>query len=210
MICSCPAAIGNLSSISCVENLSTAAKLIFQRVRSASGTANSFTISSNNPNLAATWDTVQTASDDTHATVLPTYLHNVEWSGGEARQYGGGDETYGGNPITLGEEPFQMSAELLQVPQKLITELKPYRCEPNMGVFVITENGTIVGLTDDLDSPTIFKPIPIFGLHISSKMWGKRSTPDKNMISFQVNEDYSDFLYEVTPSDFDALIDLDE
>ena len=210
MICACPipTAIADLTALTCIENIGTVGKLMFQRFRDTSGTLNSITIATNNPNLEATWTTLKAAADDTHVSVLPTYLHNVEWAGGESRQYGGGDETYAGAPVVLGEEFMTMSADLIQVPQSLIQELKPYRCESNLGVFLIMDNGNIVGITDDLASPTIFKPIPINGLHISSKIPGKRSQPDMNKISFQVLEDWSDYLHVVTPSDFEALIEL--
>lgn len=210
MQCTCPipTAIANLTALTCIENIGTVSKIMFQRVRDTSGTLQTITIATSNPNLEATWTTAKAAADDSHVTVLPTYVHNSEWSGGEKRSYGGGDETYGGIDIVLGEEFMSFSCELLQVPQSLIAELKPYRCEPNLGVYLIMDDGTIVGLTDSLSSPTIFKPIPIFGLHVGSKIPGKRSTPDKNMLSFSVLEDWSDYLHVVTPSDFEALIEL--
>ena len=213
MICSCPipTEIGDLTALTCIENIGTVGKLAFQRFRDSSGTSlalNNSTIAVDNPNVLATWTSAKALSTDAKVTVLPTYVHNVEWGGGDARQYGGGDETFAGAPVILGEEFMTMSADLIQVPQSLIQELKAYRCESNLGVYLIMDNGNIVGIVDDLSSPTVFKPIPINGLHISSKVPGKRSAPDMNKLSFQVLEDWSDYLHVVTPSDFEALIEL--
>lgn len=205
---SLPTSIANISAINCFQNIGSVAKVMFQRYLDTSGSAVSITIGTNNPNLQATWTTLKAAADDTHVTVLPEVLHNPDWTGGDNREYGGGDETFGGVPINLGEEFMRFSGELLRWKQKPIQELKAYKNETKLGVYLINDSGEIWGLTDDHDSPAIFKPIPIFSLHIGSKIPGKRSTPDKNMISFAVLENWSDYLYGVTPSDFQALIDL--
>lgn len=203
-----PTAIANLTAVTCIQNVGSVGKLLFQRTKDSSGSAVSITIGTSNPNLAATWTTLKAAADDTHVTVLPDILHNPDWTGAEMREYGGGDETYGGIPLTLGEEFVSFSGELLRIPQKQIEELKAYKDEVNLGVYIINDAGEIWGLTDDHDSPTIFKPIPIFSFHVGSLLPGKRSTPDKNMIAFKCLENWSDKLYGVTPSDFAALTDL--
>lgn len=210
--CPLPTELGNIVISNCPEDVGQIYKLVFQRVFSSGSTKNSFTISSANPNLQASWDTFLDASDSTKAVQTP-FLDNPESEAGGPVTYGGGNATRGGISLIVGREPSTFNAEFLRTSQASIKDLKTYEAESyngNLGVYFIDEYGRIIGKSDNIDSPTIFYPIPIHSLFISDKMFGGFAAPDKNTMQFQMFPNWSDDLHIVTPSNFDALTDLVE
>lgn len=208
LLCTCPAAtaIPDIVLEDCPEGVGQIQKLLFQRVYSAAGTKNSFTIASANPNLKASWTPKLAASDGTKVVQTP-FISGPTVEPGAARKYGGGNATIGGIEVIVGREPTNFSAMFLTTSQVSIKDLKAFMCE-NVGVFFIDENGVIIGISDDVDNPTKFYPIPIQGLFIGDKKFGGLEEPDSNVIEFGLYPNWSDNLLIVTPTDFDALTEL--
>lgn len=208
LLCGCPVGseITDIPTVTCPEDRGQIQKLIFQRLYSSGTTKNSMTISTTDPAVLATWTALKAATDSTKVTVSPT-IHQPEMEPGSVREYGGGNATAGGVPITLGRDPSLFKFRLLQARQDIIEAMKDYQCE-TLAVYLIDENGKITGLVDNVASPTKFYPIPVQQFFISDLKLGGREEPDGNDGQFYFPADWSDKLYSVTPTDFDALTDL--
>jgi hypothetical protein len=208
LLCACPAAaaIPDIELEDCKESIGQIQKILFQRVYSAAGTLNSFTIASANPNLLASWTPKLAASNGTKVVQTP-FLSGPTTEPGAARKYGGGNATLGGIEIIVGREPTTFTAMFLETSQISIKDMKAFMCE-NVGVFFIDEFGRIIGKSDDIDTPTIVYPIPINGLFIGDKKFGGLEEPDSNTLEFGLYPNWSDDLYVITPTDFDALTEL--
>ena len=205
-VCVLPAEIPDIAASTGKVRLNEIQKIVFQRTKDGT-TLNEITIATTNPNLLATWTALKAASDNTKVTVSP-YIDNPESEAGGAREFGGPGETRGGIPIRFGRENTPFSARLMDTQTAIIEDLKAYECEEELSVFFINECGNIIGKTDDNASPTTFRGFPIRSIFISDLNMGFYTAPDYYMIQFNLLANWSDNLYIVTPSDFDALTEL--
>lgn len=205
---SCPlaAAIPDVPIKPCPESYGQIQKIIFQRVNASAGVKNAFVIATANPNVKASWSALLTADDGTKVVPSP-FISAPEMEPGEARNYGGGNETRGGIEIVIGREPTSFTGNLLHTSQETIEALKKYVGE-QIGVYMIDEAGTILGLSDNIGTPTKFMPIPIEGLFIGDKKFGGLEAPDMNAIKWKFYPNWSDKLTAIKPTDFDPLNDL--
>lgn len=208
MPCTCPlpTAITDFISDSCNERLGQIQKFIIQRTKDGT-TVNEITIATSNPNALATWTALKSASDGTKVQVS-TYVQGATVDVGAAREYGSGNEVLGGVPITIGREPSAFSAQMYDLKQSIVKVYKELECEKELSVFLINEHGQIIGEVDDHDSPTTFKGFPIKSFFVGDKDLGGFDEPDKNEVRWSFLPNYSDMLYVVSPTDFDALTDI--
>lgn len=208
MLCTCPLGteITDIYISDCPEEVGQIQKLLIQRVFSSAGVKNSFTIASTNPNVLATWTTVLAASDSTKVVQTP-YLTNPVVEPGAPRTYGGGNATLGGVEIIVGREATLFTASFLSASQRSIQDLKEIMCE-TVGVYLIDEYGRIIGISNSIASPTICYPIPVHGFFVGDKKLGGLEEPDMNELRFYFYPNWSDNLYIITPTNFDALTAL--
>lgn len=204
--CGCPAGahIADLDIQDCKESMGQVQKVLFQRVYKTAGELNSVT----DPTKKASWTTLTAAADGTKVTVSP-YIQNPATEPGAARTFGGGNQTLGGIPITIGREGTGFSGVIYQENQKVISQMKQYQCE-TIGVYLLDENGNIGCLVDDLDNPTVYKPIPVQSFFVGDKGLGGFEEPDSNAISWSFVPNWSDNFYIIKREtlDFNPLTDL--
>ena len=207
-LCTCPlgAEISDVYLNDCPEDLGQIQKVLFQRVFASAGVKNSLTIGTNNPNVLATWTTLLASATATKVVQSP-FLSNPVTEVGAPRTYGGGNATIGGIEEIVGREPTTFTAQFLRTNQRTIQDIKKMQCEV-LGVYLINEFGQIIGISDDIVTPTIFYPIPIRSLFISDKHLGGIEDPDMNNFQFTVLPNWSDDIHIVTPTNFDALTAL--
>lgn len=206
LLCTCPlgAEITTLTVDDCPFDIGQVQKIIFQRVYETGSTRNSMSVS--DAALEATWTALFAANDGTKVSISP-YVEEPVTEGGDAREFGSGNAVLGGIPRITGKNPTVFRC-MLRSPQSVITEqLNDYQCE-NLGVYLVTENGKIVGITDDNATPTTFYPIPTRSFFIGDRKIGGFEEPDSCPISWRFLPNWSLKLKEITPSDFEALIDL--
>lgn len=206
LLCSCPrgAEITTLTVNDCPFDVGQTQKIIFQRVYETGSTRNEMTVSE--AALEATWTALFAANDSTK-TSISSFVEDPNTDGGDAREFGSGNAVLGGIPRITGKNPTSFRC-VLRSPQSLIAEqLNNYMCE-TLGVYLITENGKIIGITDSNASPTKFYPIPIRSFFIGDRKAGGFEEPDNCPISWRFLPNWSLKLKEITPSDFEALIDL--
>lgn len=208
LLCACPPAAepADVPIPECLESFGQIQKAVLQRLYASPGVLNGFTIASANPNVLASWTPLLASATSTKVVQTP-YLQAPTTEAGAARTYGGGNETLGGIPIIIGREPTTFTANILRSPQITIAALKTYQCE-NAGVYLIDEYGRIGGLTDNLTTPTVFRPIPLAGFFVGDKVFGGLESVDMNVISWSFFPNWSDKLHFVTPTDFNALTAL--
>lgn len=187
----------------CREALAQIQKAVIQKVFSAGNTKNTIV----DPTLLASWTPLLAAADNTKVVQTP-YLNAPESEAGEARVFGGGNETRGGVELIIGSEPSSFEAMMYDQKQNTIQALKSYKEKSNVGVWLVDESGDIGCLTDDIDTPTTYFPIPIQSFFVGDKKFGNYDEPDMNKIMWQMAADWSDKFIVVRPADFNALTDL--
>ena len=205
LICTCPvgASIPDVPLSACPENVGQIQKVIFQRIYSTGATKNSIA----NPLVKASWTPLLSAADGTKVVQSP-YISAPTNEAGTSKVYGGGDNTtLGGVEIILGRNPSTFSGNILHAPQDTIKALKSYECEA-IGVWMVNENGNIVCLVDDRDTPGAYYPIPIRSFFVGDKVLGGLDSVDMNAISWKFLPNWSDDSVIITPTDFNALTDL--
>lgn len=205
-VCVASAEIGDISAVTTKVRLNEIQKFIIQRTKDGTS-RNEITIATTNPNLLATWAALKAASDSTKVQVSP-FIDGPESEAGGPREFGGPGQTRGGIPRRNGRENTPFSARLMDMPQSVIEELKAYECEDDLSVFLVNECGNIIGKTDDPASPTIFYGFPIQSFFVSDLNMGQYTESDYNMLQWNFRANWSDKLHIVTPSDFDALVEL--
>lgn len=208
--CACPpgAALALPADDECLERLGQIQKIMIQRTTIA-GVVNEFTIATADPALQATWDT-ELALSTSGKVIISPYIANPENEAGEARTRGGGNASVGGAEQVIGSTHSGFSAEFHDVAAEVMETWKAYACEKELSIYLINEHGQIIGLTDDHTTPLIFKGIPISpsSFFVSGKKLGMYEEVDMNFLNWSFPPDWDNKLHIITPTDFDALIDL--
>ena len=65
-------------------------------------------------------------------------------------------------------------------------------------------------IADNATTPANYYPIPIKTLFVGDKKLGGMDEPDTNVLSWNMQPNWSDNLVFVDPTDFNALTDLDK
>lgn len=208
LLCACPVGseLTNLTVSDCPFDIGQVQKIIFQRQFSTGTTKNSMTVS--NAALKATWTALFAANDSTKTAITP-YVEEPTTEGGDARTFGGGNATVGGVTRNVGKNTTSFSCMLRSIQSILLEQLQNYQCE-TMGVYFVTENGKIIGTTNSNATPTTLYPIPIANrtLFVGDRKLGGLEEPDSVPMSWSFYPNWSLKLKEITPSDFEALVEL--
>lgn len=205
-ICSCPAstALTTIPVESCPVSFGQIQKVVFQRLKKADGTKNSFgTVA--DITKKASWTPLLTAKDDTKVVVSP-YINAPTDGGGDAITFGSGNDVLGGVAEVIGSNPVTFSAVIRHAAQSTIKAMKELIYEArgnNLGVFLVSENGQIEAIKDG----DAYYPIPVRSLFVSDKIHGNYDAYDSNNLSWSYVPGYSDKLEIVTPV-FDPLTEL--
>ena len=193
----CPAAnsLPTIPTESCAKRFGQTQKIIFQRLYDGStrnGIADGTT--TGQAGLLASWTALKTANDDTKIAVSP-FVENPTPDGGDAKTVGGGNESLNGAERVIGSNPVGMSFRLNNKDQAIIDEMKKLICEAlgnNLGVYLINENGQIMGRKETSGTTVTWYPMPIQTLYISDLMPGGLDADDYNDMSFKFVPGYSD------------------
>ena len=193
----CPAAnsLPTIPTESCAKRFGQTQKIIFQRLHDGStrnGIADGTT--TGQAGLLASWTALKTANDDTKIAVSP-FVENPTPDGGDAKTVGGGNESLNGAERVIGSNPVGMSFRLNNKDQAIIDEMKKLICEAlgnNLGVYLINENGQIMGRKETSGTTVTWYPMPIQTLYISDLMPGGLDADDYNDMSFKFVPGYSD------------------
>jgi len=148
--------------------------------------------------LLASWTALKAATNDTKISVTP-FVENPTPDGGDAITVGGGNESLNGAERVIGSNPVGMSFKLNNIPQVTVSDLKKLMCEAlgnNLGVYLINENGQIMGIKETVSSggstTTTWYPMPIQTLFVGDKQLGGLNADDFNDLTFKFKPGYSD------------------
>lgn len=207
-MCNCPqsTSLDNIPVEACKQDIGQIQKIVFQRLRDASGDLNEFDAATANPNVIASWSPLLTATDSTKVVVSP-YIENPVTEPGAARTFGGDNTTLGGVPIVVGRESTAFTSVVMRAKQNIVKAMKKLQCE-EIGVYFIDQYGRILMGTDDIDTITKYRPIPVNNLFVGDLGMGGLENPDMNAVNFNMFPDWSDNVVLVEPTDFNALVDL--
>lgn len=193
----CPAAISlpTIPAESCAKRFGQTQKVIFQRLYDGS-TRNGIAdgSSAGQAGLLASWTALKAANDGTKIAVSP-FVENPTPDGGDAKTVGGGNESLNGAERVIGSNPVGMTFRLNNKDQAIIDEMKKLMCESlgnNLGVYLINENGQIMGRKETNGTTVTWYPMPIQTLYISDLMPGGLDADDYNDMSFKFVPGYSD------------------
>lgn len=193
----CPAAtsLPTIPAESCAKRFGQTQKVIFQRLYNGS-TRNGIAdgSSTGQAGLLASWTALKAATDSTKIAVSP-FVENPTPDGGDAKTVGGGNESLNGAERVIGSNPVGMTFRLNNKSQAIIAELKKLECEAlanNLGVYLVNENGQIMGRKETSNGTDTWYPMPIQTLFVSDLMPGGLDADDYNDMSFKFVPGYSD------------------
>ena len=194
----CPAAtsLPTIPAESCAKRFGQTQKVIFQRLYNGS-TRNGIAdgSSTGQAGLLASWTALKAATDSTKIAVTP-FIEAPADDGGDARTYGdGSNDTLNGAGIIIGSNPVNFTCRLNGKKQDIIAELKKLMCEAlanNLGVYLVNENGQIMGRKETANGTDTWYPMPIQTLFVSDLMPGGLDADDYNDMSFKFVPGYSD------------------
>lgn len=203
--CACPqpAAIGNIGAFTCGENLGQIQKLIFQRRQAA----DALPFAVNPPAEYDSWEAFFTALGVTKMQITPNFEAFVI-PAVEAITEGGDDNTtLDGNSVIVGASQVAVTGNFRMIPASILRALKAYNCEGDLTVYMVNEFSQIIGrsLTNDIVG---FQGIPITEWFIGDGGNEGKNTHDKTMFRFNFRYGWRDYLYKVTPTDFDPRFEL--
>lgn len=210
LVCPCPpvSEITDIPADSCIKRIGQVQKFLLQRTYSSGATLNVITIGSTAPTLLATWTDLMAATDNTKIQATP-FVTEPAFEQGEQIAYGGGNETPDGITINMGRNPTPFTGSFLDLDPSIEIALQAYECEKrNLSVYLINEADQIIGITDDLTTPTTMRGIPLRSFFISDRVPGGKEVPDKNFVGFQFTPNWSNYLYFVTPTAFSPILQL--
>lgn len=203
--CTCPlsASLTDITQDACPLNIGQIQKIYFQRTP--------YTWDGTDITLKADWDTLRTAGDDTKVVVSPLIGGDPVIEAGEAITIGGNDNTTrSGVELVTGAGPSNFSARFDSLSPKAEREMKQFICEGKLGVYFVTEDQKIWCWVDDPDAATPKEqPIPVESAFFTDRNNGGFGTLDSNILSFKLRKGWSECLVQITPADFNPLVDLD-
>jgi hypothetical protein len=209
MQCNCPAAtaITTIPTVTCIESFGEIQKIILQRTYSSGTTLNTIDAgdSADGIELLATWTDLKAANDSTKVQVTPII---AELSNEVAEPREASSTGVAGISRILGDDYSPWSGFFHDLPQTIAKKLDDYNCELNLSIYLINEHGQIGCLADDNESPSTFRGIPAVSFFVGSKIFGGYADVDKNPVMWKFKPNFSKEFAIVTPSDFDAVLDL--
>lgn len=190
----------------CGEEIGEIDFLILQKVKKDDGSLNSIAVAADAHKTLATYTALFAAADETKMQKTPL-LNGQQTEGGEIRQYGSGAEVNRGIPIVKGATHTTLSGTFIRRKSIEISSLKAYNGIENLGVIIVNVDGEMWALTDDLTTPTLVKPIPVFSFFVGDKMIGDYDNVDRHPIQWSFRQKWDNMLYGFKP-DFDPGNDL--
>lgn len=153
----------------------------------------------------ANWTTLLTATDETKHQVTP-FVESVVIPPSEPILEGGDDNTTrDGNPIVVGAGQIRATGLFVELTPAVLVALKTYNCENDLMIYFINQLGKIIGRGP---TGTVFTGIPITSWFVSDAGNEGLNTRDKTPVGFNLRYGWRDKLVFITPTDFDALLDL--
>ena len=207
----CPLAtsLSDIPSSSCPENIGQIQRFWFVRkgqvIWDVVTPANNVpaTITGQAPEDAAGWNILFAAADDTKVIKSPLIGGDSTLTAGTNITQGGGDNsTLNGETYLNGINPTDGSARFDSLTAAQIKEFRKLACEASgLEVYMISQEGKIWAKKDG-DLVTGF---PCANVVLGTMNNAGFGTRDNNVLTFQLDFDWDEYKYAITPADFNAL-----
>ena len=212
--CPLPTALSDIPSSTCPENLGQIQRYWFVRkgqvIWDIANPANNLPTAPNTPDLAglditlaATWNLLFTATNDYKVVKTPLIGGDSTLTAGTTITQGGGDNsTLNGETLVNGINPTDGSARFDSLTGAQIAAIRTLACEGNgLEVYLVSQEGKIWGKKDG----DLYTGFPCTNVVLGSMTNAGFGTRDNNTLTFQLDFDYDEYKYAVTPADFNAL-----
>lgn len=198
--CPLPAAISDITPITCPENWGQIQKLILQRRQVTSPFPTFAEAGVGGADLLASWTVLKGASDETKVQSTP-FFDTFTIPPTEPITRGGNDNsTLDGIERVVGAGFALASGQFFGVPAAVLKQLKTFNCE-ELDVYFINEAGKIIGINP---TGTEFKGFEVQTFFVGDPGSEGKNTEDKTMFRFNLPYGWRDNAVLVTPSDFNA------
>ncbi len=201
--CVCPeaAAITALTPVTCGENILQVVKYGFQRAQAAAPFPTQ-DATAGGAALLASWTALKAAVDATKIQFSPQFCESLVIPPIEAITEGGDDNsTVDGIENVIGAGNAVVIGMFRSIPGSALLELKAYNCELNLTIYLVNENGQVIGHSED---GTTFEGIPIDGYFIGDGGNEGKNTEDKTSFRWSFRYGWRDKLAYVTGTDFNG------
>ena len=207
--CPLPTALSDIPSSTCPENLGQIQRYWFVRkgqvIWDVVTPANNVpaTITGQAPEDAAGWNILFAAADSTKVVKTPLIGGDSTLTAGTTITQGGGDNsTLNGETLVNGINPTDGSARFDSLTGAQIAAIRTLACEGNgLEVYLVSQEGKIWGKKDG----DLLTGFPCTNVVLGSMTNAGFGTRDNNTLTFQLDFDYDEYKYAVTPADFNAL-----
>ena len=207
--CPLDPALADIPASACPENIGQIQRFWFVRkgevIWDVATPANNLpaTIAGNSVDVAAGWNILFAAADSSHVVKSPLIGGDSTLTAGTTITQGGGDNsTLNGETLVNGINPTDGSARFDSLTGAQITAFRKLACEGNgLEVYLISQEGKIWGSKVG-DLLTGFDATNVVLGSMSNAGFGTR---DNNTLTFQLQFDWDESKYAVTPTDFNAL-----
>jgi hypothetical protein len=205
--CPLPTELADIPANSCPENIGQIQRFFIARkgniIWDNATPANNLpaTISGDVIEVVAGWNTLFAAADDTKVIKTPLVGGDTAITAGTAITQGGGDNTtLNGETLVNGYNPADGTARFDSLSTAQVVAMKALRCE-EVEVYPINQDGKILARKEG----DLITGFPVTNFSLGSKNNAGFGTRDNNVLTFQMNDDWDEYLYFVTPTDFNAL-----
>lgn len=205
--CSCPDEVLTTIVIDdCEVHIGQIQKLLFQKGGNLFDTAAGIPT---DPTLKADWDALTAAVDDTKVVVSPLIKADPQIEDGGTVTKGGGDNsTLNGVVLITGNNPSPFTGKFLGLTAAQIKAIRKLDCDTNLTVYLVQDDGKIIGQSTDI--ATQFTGIPLSAFNLAPKVNLGFGEVDTNEVQFSLPANWDENLKTIIPADFNALVDIDQ
>ena len=207
--CPLPTSLSDIPGSACPENLGQIQRYWFVRkgqvIWDVVTPANNVpaTITGQAPEDAAGWNILFAAADSTKVVKTPLIGGDSTLTAGTTITQGGGDNsTLNGETLVNGINPTDGSARFDSLTGAQISAIRTLACEGNgLEVYLVSQEGKLWAKKDG----DLLTGFPCTNVVLGSMTNAGFGTRDNNTLTFQLDFDYDEYKYAVTPADFNAL-----
>ena len=186
----------------CLQKLGQLQKIGLQYLKNGT-TKNKIT----DPKELANWQPFLDATDATKIVMSPFIAAPANEPGAPV-VFGGGNDTVDRIEVVIGREASGFNGQIHSVKQNTIEDLKKWMHYLNIGAWWFDGEGNIGCLTDNINTPTEYYPIPMKAFFVGDLQPGHSDSVDMNAISWKLKPNWSDKFVVIKATDFSPVDDL--
>ena len=202
--CPPPTALTTIPENECLENIGQIQRYLFVRegevIWDIVAPANNVPVSIVGDDVVdvAGWNTLIAAIDATKVVKTPLVGGDTTITAGTELTSGGGDNsTLSGVTQSNGINPSLFTGRFDGLASATVAAMRLLNCEKTE-VYFVNQEGSIYGKL--LDDGVSFTGFPVLKFFLAPKANNGFGTRDSNVMTFEVQADYDEYLYKITPT----------